>query len=107
MSVSFRGIGIPRDVRFASQHLERTAPAASSNAHERLPRQTTYDFGKTGRGAGCLPKAGLIHRCNSSIDRCRIWLGQRMPRALGTTMALDFTPEVERPKAARSICPTI
>jgi hypothetical protein len=41
MSISFRGMGIPRDGRFVSQHLEGAAPASSSNAHERFPRRTT------------------------------------------------------------------
>lgn len=31
--------------------------------------------------------AGAVHRCNLCIDRCRIWLGLRMPPALGTTVA--------------------
>ena len=29
-------------------------------------------------------------RCKSCIDRCRIWLGQRLPLALGTILVLDF-----------------
>jgi hypothetical protein len=29
----------------------------------------------------------VVDQCNSSIDQCRIWLGLRMPPALGTTLA--------------------
>lgn len=62
-------------------HLEGAAPAASSNAPVRGLSEKTVPppIAFSGRRQ--------VDRCNSSIDRCWIWLGLRMPSALGTTLA--------------------
>jgi hypothetical protein len=61
----------------------------------------------------------LPHRCPASAGAMRVALSRaeitNQPNPLdsaaqsyegGAVAALDFTPEVERPKAARSTCPT-
>jgi hypothetical protein len=46
-------------------------------------------FGKLQFSADRRPGRRVIDQCNSSIDQCRIWLGLRMPPALGTTLEIS------------------